>query len=43
MEYHIERLGKCMEDLKGVSVPVLKVKEDADKTDDDSKAKILDF
>ena len=43
MEYDIKSLGRCMEDLKGVSAPVLKVKEDADKTDDDSKAKILDF
>ena len=43
MEYDIKSLSRCIEDLKGVSAPVLKVKEDADKTDDDSLAKILDF
>jgi hypothetical protein len=43
MEYYIKKLGNCMEDLKGVSAPVLKVKEDADNNNDDSTAKILDF
>lgn len=43
MEYDIKSLGRCIEDLKGVSAPVLKAKEEADKTDDDSTAKILTF
>ena len=43
LEDQIRLLGGCLEELKAVGKTFSKVKEDADKTDDNSPAKILTF
>ena len=43
LKHRIEVLEGSVRDLREVGKPFIEVKEDADKTDDDSPAKILDF